>query len=100
MFSGGLQDYLQDTWPGGLDGFRRDVVARGTDLIVMGDPVSDRWRAAIQPEYVYIGSAPDWSWYARATLGKRELAGLRDAAGFDPDDELAQSLGSASATAP
>lgn len=100
MFSAGLQDYLDDTWPGGLDGFRRDLVAGNPDLIVTGDPVSDGWHAAIQPEYVYIGSAPDWAWYARSSLGDRKLAALRDAAGFDPGDELAQPPEPASAPGP
>jgi hypothetical protein len=90
MFSKGLDDYLNDTWPGGIDGFRRDVVAAGPDLIVMRDPTTETWRASISPEYVYIGTAPDWFWFARATLGDETLSDLREAAGFDPDHEYAQ----------
>jgi hypothetical protein len=90
MFSSGLQDYLDDIWPGGLDGFRRGIVDARPDLVVFGDPVSNNWRRAIDPEYVYIGSAPDWSWYARATLGQDRIAALRAAAGYDPSDPLAQ----------
>jgi hypothetical protein len=93
MFSKGLDDYLNDTWPGGIDGFRRDVVVAAPDLIVMRDPTTETWRASISPEYVYIGSAPDWYWFARATLGDQTLSDLRDAAGFDPDHEYAQPLG-------
>ena len=36
MFRSGLQDYLEDTWPGGRDGFERDLVA--------GRPGPDRRR--------------------------------------------------------
>ena len=90
MFSSGLQFYIDDIWPGGLEGFRRDLVADAPDMIVFGDPVSDRWRAAIEPEYVYVGSAPDWFWYARRSLGEEKLAELRKAAGYDPDDEWAR----------
>ena len=90
MFSSGLQFYIDDIWPGGLDGFRRDLVEDEPDMIVFGDPVSDRWRAAIEPEYVYVGSAPDWFWYARRSLGEEKLAQLRKAAGYDPDDEWAR----------
>jgi hypothetical protein len=90
MFSKGLDDYLNDTWPGGIAGFRRDVVASGPDLIVMRDPTTETWRASISPEYVYIGRAPDWFWFARATLGDKTLSDLREAAGFDPDHEYAQ----------
>ncbi len=90
MFSAGLQDYLEDTWPGGLDGFRRDLVDEAPDLIVMGDPVSEKWRASIDPEYVYVGRASDWFWYARTTLGEQRVSALRDAAGYDPSDEYAR----------
>ena len=90
MFSAGLQFYFEDLWPGGLDGFRRELVEAEPEMIVFGDPVSDRWRAAIGPEYVYVGKAPDWFWYVRASLGKEKIAALRTAAGYDPDDEWAR----------
>jgi hypothetical protein len=92
MFRSGLQDYMEDTWPGGLVGFQEDLVADGPDLVAVGATVSRRWRASLQPEYVYVGSAPFWDWYARASLGEDTIADLRDAAGFDPDDPLAEPL--------
>jgi hypothetical protein len=90
MFRSGLQDYMDDTWPGGLVGFQKDLVADGQDLIAVGETVSRRWRDSLQPEYVYVGSAPMWDWYARASLGADELAELRDAAGYDPSSPWAQ----------
>lgn len=92
MFRSGLQDYMEDTWPGGLVGFQEDLVADGPDLVAVGATVSRRWRASLQPEYVYVGSAPLWDWYARASLGEDTVADLRDAAGFDADDPLAEPL--------
>jgi hypothetical protein len=92
MFRSGLQDYMDDTWPGGLVGFQEDLVADGPDLVAVGATVSQRWRASLQPEYVYVGSAPLWDWYARDSLGEDAIADLRDAAGFDPDDPLAEPL--------
>ena len=90
MFHGGLQDYMEDTWAGGLDGFTEDLRAHGTDLIAVGDRVSIRWRASIAPDYVYVGSAYDWDWYARASLGPAKIAQLRGAAGFMASDPLAR----------
>ena len=90
MFRGGLQDYMEDTWPGGLDGFKRDLVADGPDLVSVGETVSLRWRASLQPDYVFVGRAPMWEWYARASLGEETIARLRTAAGYDPDDPLAR----------
>lgn len=83
MFRTGLQYYLDDTWPGGLDGFRRDVIDRQPDLIAFGDGVTARWRAFFDQEYVHVGDAPDWSWYARRSLDESTLADLRRAAGPD-----------------
>ncbi|MBD3926231.1 hypothetical protein IEZ26_16520 [Nocardioides cavernae] len=92
MFRSGLQDYMEDTWPGGLDGFKRDLVADAPDLVAVGETVSRRWRASIQPDYVYVGSAPLWDWYARASLGDEQIAALRAAAGYDADNPLAEPL--------
>lgn len=81
MFSAGLSDYLDDTWPGGREGFRRSVAEGDADLVALGDPVSATWWRAVQAEYVYVGSAPDWYWLARRTLGEEKIAALREAAG-------------------
>ncbi len=86
MFRSGLQDYVEDIWPGGLDGYRRSIVARNPTLVSMGETVSETWRKSIQPEYVYIGRGPDWYWYARASLGEAKLAALRRATGYEPGD--------------
>jgi hypothetical protein len=90
MFRSGLQDYMDDTWPGGLVGFQHDLVADGQDLVAVGETVSRRWRESLQPDYVYVGSAPMWDWYARASLGAEKIAELRGAAGYDPSSPWAQ----------
>jgi 4-amino-4-deoxy-L-arabinose transferase-like glycosyltransferase len=90
MFRSGLQDHLEDTWPGGRAGFERDLVAGRPDLVAVGETVSRRWRTSIQPDYVYVGSAPTWDWYARASLGPATIAQLRNAAAYDASDPLAR----------
>jgi hypothetical protein len=90
MFRSGLQDYMDDTWPGGLAGFQRDLVADRPDLVAVGETVSRRWRDSLQPGYVYVGSAPLWDWYARASLGPATIADLRDAAAYDASSPLAR----------
>ncbi|MCF6379261.1 glycosyltransferase family 39 protein [Nocardioides KLBMP 9356] len=89
MFRSGLQDYMDDTWPGGLDGFKRDLVADGPDLVSTGETVSLTWRRALTPDYVFVGRAPQWEWYARADLGEETIARLREAADYDPADPFA-----------
>lgn len=90
MFRSGLQDYMDDTWPGGLVGFQEDLVADGQDLVAVGETVSRRWRDSLRPDYVYVGSAPLWDWYARASLGADTIADLRDAAAYDPSSPWAE----------
>ncbi|CAA9395800.1 MAG: hypothetical protein AVDCRST_MAG32-2617 [uncultured Nocardioides sp.] len=92
MFRGGLQDHLEDAWPGGVEGFQRDLVVEGADLVAVGEAVGPRWRESIEPDYVYVGSAPGWGWYARASLGEPTLQELRTATGFDDSDPLAEPL--------
>jgi hypothetical protein len=89
MFSAGLQNYLEDTWPGGRDAFRRELVDQHPDLIAVGETVSRRWRREIAPDYVYVGSAPQWEWYAPTSLGRAKLADLRRVAGYDPTSRFA-----------
>ncbi|RYC07131.1 ArnT family glycosyltransferase [Nocardioides zhouii] len=89
MFRSGLQDYLDDTWPGGRVGFEADLVGDGPDLVSVGETTSLRWRRALMPEYVFIGRAPLWEWYARADLGEDTIERLRTAAGYDPGDPFA-----------
>ncbi len=89
MFRSGLQDYLDDTWPGGRSGFEADLVADGPDLVSVGETTSLRWRRSLMPDYVFVGRAPLWEWYARADLGEETIERLRDAAGYDPNDPLA-----------
>jgi hypothetical protein len=93
MFRGGLQYYVDDNWPGGREGFRRDIVKDAPDLVSIGDTVTNRWRAGIAPAYVWVGNADGWGWYARASLGPAKIADLRKAAGYDPDDPLAKPQG-------
>ena len=81
MFSGGLETYVADQVPGGLEGFRREVAAGKPTLISVGDTMEDTWRTAFAPDYQYVGEAPGWLWFARSDLGPAKLAQLRRATG-------------------
>lgn len=86
MFRGGLEDYVDDTWPGARTGFAEDLVARRPDLVAVGETTYSTWRTAVETEYVCIGSAPGWFWYAPADLEDDDLASLRDAAEVAPGE--------------
>jgi len=90
MFRSGLQDYVDDTWPGGLDGLARELVEQRPTLITLGDSTYEYWREAITPDYVCVGAAPGWSWWARVDEDPAVLASLRRAAGYSSDDDCAR----------
>jgi hypothetical protein len=73
MFQSGLQTYVDDTWPGGLRGFRRSVLREEPDLIAIGRFQRPRWARAFHDDYTFVGCAPGWWWYARTSLGPETL---------------------------
>ena len=79
MFANGLDDYIDDTWPGGLRGFTRDLLDAQPDLVAIGTPGNRRWRRAMRPDYARVGRAPGWIWLARRSLGPEKLERLREA---------------------
>ena len=91
MFSGGMAPFVDDVWPGGLQAFRRQLVDQPTTLVAVGNTMPPFWRRGLAPEYEYVGSAPDWLWYARTSLGPETLSDLRVATGLDPVDDVDRS---------
>lgn len=79
MFSAGLSDYIDDTWPGGLDGYRDWLVRRERPELVAVGSMERRWIRRLRPDYTVVGEAPTWTWMARTSLGEEALAGLRAA---------------------
>ena len=79
MFPPGLESYLDDSWPGGLDGFERDLLDERAELIAIRRPWRGGWATVIRPDYVRVGCAPGWTWYARRDLGADRLARMRRA---------------------
>ncbi|MET1059876.1 MAG: glycosyltransferase family 39 protein [Nocardioides sp.] len=78
MFSNGLADYVDDTWPGGLPGFQQQILDTRPDLIAIGTPGNKQWRRAMGVDYTRVGRAPGWIWMARRSLGPEVLQRLTD----------------------
>ena len=90
MFRSGLQAYVDDTWPGGLDGFARELVDQRPTLVAIGSTTYEYWREAVTPDYVCVGSAPGWSWWADRELGGDTIASLRRATGYESSADCAR----------
>jgi hypothetical protein len=79
VFSDGLQDYVDDTWPGGIDAFAHWNLARRPDLIVVNrHRLQDQaWRDRIGPDYVPVATSPGAVWFVRRSVGPDVIAAIR-----------------------
>lgn len=80
IFSKGLSDYVDDVWPGGMEGYGRWVGAQEPTLISVGLSPPPTWLApVIDASYSRIGRVPGWSWYVRKDVGRENVEALRAA---------------------
>lgn len=77
MFIGGLEEYLDETWPGGLDAMAA-VVRRDTPtFITMDHPTWYGWlRPVILEKYRKIGTTLDFTWYVERSVGEEQITRL------------------------
>jgi hypothetical protein len=69
IFVDGLDQYINDTWPGGLRGFARWVGREEPTIVSMNRNRVPRWlRATIKREYRWAGQA-GWTWYVHRSVG-------------------------------
>lgn len=79
MFSLGLEDYVNDTWPGGLRGLSRDIERRRPTVIALGTIRPDWLEPILAKSYVDVGTTPGWTWYVTDTIDRDKVAQLRRA---------------------
>jgi hypothetical protein len=81
LFSEGLQYHLDDTWPGGLDGFVRWNLDRKPELIALSlDEMKDgHWRSRIGSDYVEVARSPAIMWLANRSVGHEVIHSIRSA---------------------
>lgn len=79
MFSLGLEDYVDDTWPGGLDGLAADIAERRPTVIAVGT-IDPSWlQPVLDDGYVEVGTTTGWYWYVDESVGQDVLADLKQA---------------------
>jgi hypothetical protein len=77
MFRLGLELYVDDTWPGGLDGYADTVRDEATTLVAVGRGAKYPWLLPVLDEdYVEFGTSPGWTWYVRDDVSDDVLAEL------------------------
>ncbi len=77
MFVGGLAEYLDDSYPGGLAGVAADL--DGVTYITMDHPTwYDFMAPTLDAHYEEVGTTLDFTWYADRSLGEEKLAEMRE----------------------
>ena len=69
MFSGGMDRYIDDTYPGGLQGFGEWIEREQPTLITLRGPVRPWMAEMLETEYRRAGKAPGWHWYVHRSVG-------------------------------
>ena len=66
MFRAGLVYYVDDSWPGGIEGYADTVRAAAPDVIAVGRYAYFAWVDPILAEdYTRVGTSPGWTWFVR-----------------------------------
>ena len=80
MFRLGLEEYVDDTWPGGLAGYAETVREEGATVVAVGRGARYPWlMPTLLEDYTAFGTSPGWYWYVRDDVGASTLEALRSA---------------------
>ena len=74
MFRLGLEEYVDDTWPGGLAGYAGYIRDEAPTVVTVGPGARYDWLlAGLGDDYTQVGSSHGWWWFARTDLGQETL---------------------------
>jgi hypothetical protein len=79
MFLAGLNEYVDDTWPGGLAGLADWIGDEEPTFIAVDHPGWYSWlRPTLEEEYVDVGTTPgDFTWYVHRSVGTGTIEELK-----------------------
>lgn len=85
MFLQGLDDYVDQTEPGGLAGLARDLERRRPTFVSMDYPGRYDWiEPVLRRDYRMVGTTAGVTWYADKALGAQRLTRLTQILAPDP----------------
>ena len=76
MFRLGLDRYVDDTWPGGLEEFGHWIGEQQPTVLAIQGQAPDWLRPTMQ-DYAWVGRAPGWAWYVLRSVGDTTLNDAR-----------------------
>ena len=70
MFTNGFPKYVDDTWPGGIQGYGRWIAKKAPTYIVVenGFPKSSWLYDVLRKDYVLTAGAPHWRWWVNKSV--------------------------------
>jgi hypothetical protein len=79
LFGNGLIDYVDATWPGGIEGYASWIDQQRPTLIATRQPVPTWLEPTIERSYEHVGAAPNWDWYVRRDVPEHRRLALERA---------------------
>lgn len=87
MFIAGLQDYLDETWPGGLEAMAAVVRRERPTFITMDHPSWYPWfHPVLEAHYREVGTTQEFTWYVDRSVGEEKIDRLTGILAGDPPD--------------
>jgi hypothetical protein len=79
MFLAGLEDYVDDTYPGGLQGVADLIAEQEPTFVTVDHPGWYPWvTPTLEKEYVDVGTTPgDFTWYVHRSVGPDVIRELK-----------------------
>ncbi len=85
MFLQGLEDYVDETEPGGLTGLAADIQRRRPTFVTMDYTDRYDWiEPVLQRNYRWVGQTSRLTWYADRDLGEDKLVEMTEILAGDP----------------
>lgn len=89
MFRSGMDEYVDDTRPGGLAQVAREIERMQPTLIMMDVPYRYPWlRSVLRSDYVRLGRSGDVTWFLTDTADREVVRVTRDILREGPPDAM------------
>jgi hypothetical protein len=80
LFDTRMVSYLDQTVPGGIQGFIHRMDRRRPTVVVIGSSYEGHWaQSMLRAHYADVGLGPGWEWFVRRSVGRQALAAARAA---------------------
>ena len=77
MFGAGFDDYVDDTYPGGLEGYGEWIGRESPTVLAVYGGVPPWLQETIATQYERVGATAAWTWYINLSVGPDAIATLQ-----------------------